>query len=49
MKKSQSIVDVAIIVRQFLQNEARTLEISKGKMLKDPVEPYIMSDMMKAG
>lgn len=35
MTQTQTIVDVAIIVRQFLQTEARTLAISKGKMLKD--------------
>lgn len=49
MKHSQSIVDVAIIVRQFLQNEARTLEMSKGKMLKDPEDPLLLENMMKAG
>ena len=35
MKQSQSIVDVANIVRHFLQNEGQTLKISKGKILKD--------------
>ncbi|MDZ7849030.1 MAG: hypothetical protein U5L96_21195 [Owenweeksia sp.] len=32
---SSSILNVALIVREFLQNEGRTLEISKGKMLND--------------
>lgn len=35
MKSSQSVVDVALIIRDFLQNEGRTLAISKGKMLRD--------------
>jgi hypothetical protein len=35
MKHSQTVVDVANIVRHFLQNEAQTLKISKGKILKD--------------
>lgn len=35
MKHSISVIDVACIVREFLENEAKTLHISKGKMLKD--------------
>lgn len=38
MKNSNSIINVTKIVREFLQNEAKTLEISRGKMLRD-VDP----------
>ena len=38
MKNSNSIINVTNIVREFLQNEAKTLEISRGKMLRD-VDP----------
>ena len=35
MKNSNSLINVTNIVREFLQNEAKTLEISRGKMLRD--------------
>ena len=35
MKHSISVINVACIVRDFLANEAKTLNISKGKMLDD--------------
>ena len=35
MKNSNSIMEVADIVRDFLMNEAKTLKISRGKMLRD--------------
>ena len=46
MNNSQVVLDVALIVRDFLQHEARTLEISKGKMLDDqdmgdPLKTYL--------
>ncbi len=38
MNNSNSIINVTNIVRDFLRNEAKTLEISRGKMLRD-VDP----------
>lgn len=49
MKQTQTIVDVANIVRHFLQNEAKTLEISRGKMLKDEDFDRIMPTYLKVG
>ena len=49
MKNSKTIVDLAITVREFLQNEARTLEMSKGKMLKDSDSSLVVRQMLKAG
>lgn len=49
MKKKQSIVDVANIVRDFLQNEAQTLRISKGKILSDEEFDRIVPKYMRVG
>lgn len=37
MKNSNNLVNVVHILREFMQNEAQTLEISKGKMLNDNI------------
>lgn len=49
MKKTQSIVDVANIVRHFMQNEAKTLKVSQGKMLKDSDFDHIVPKYLNVG
>ena len=49
MKHSISVINVACLVRDFVQNEARTLEISKGKMLKDIDEEFEFKKYLKVG
>ncbi len=49
MLKSQSIVDVTNIVRHFLQNEAQTLKVSKGKILKDEEFDKVAKRYLKVG
>lgn len=49
MKNSNSIVNVAFILREFLQNEARTLEISRGKMLKDEDPEVALPKYLQVG
>ena len=47
MKNNNSIVDVVHIVREFMQNEAKTLEISKGKMLNDNITPTELERILR--
>lgn len=49
MKHSISVINVACLVREFVQNEARTFEISKGKMLKDVDENLEFKKYLKVG
>ncbi len=37
MKDTINLINVVHILREFMRNEAQTLEISKGKMLDDKV------------
>ncbi|WP_417610437.1 hypothetical protein [Owenweeksia hongkongensis] len=49
MKNSNSLINVTNIVRDFLQNEAKTLEISRGKMLRDEDLERDMHKYLKVG
>ena len=49
MNNSNSIINVTNIVRSFLENEAKTLEISRGKMLRDEDPEKNMHKYLKVG
>lgn len=49
MKNSNSIINVTNIIREFLQNEAKTLEISRGKMLRDADPEKDFQKYLKVG
>ena len=49
MKNRNSIVNVVHIVNEFMRNEAKTLEISKGKMLNDNITPIELERILRVG
>lgn len=49
MKDSKTIVNVVRILRDFMQNEAQTLEISQGKMLDDREAQSYLERVLRTG
>ena len=49
MKDSKDIINVVRILRDFMQNEAQTLEISQGKMLDDREIEMQMKRILRTG
>ena len=49
MKSNIDLLNVVHILREFMQNEARTLEISQGKMLNDDLTPAELERILRTG
>ena len=49
MKNSHSVINVACIVRDFMKNEARTIKVSKGKMINDDIEAKEIRTYLQVG
>lgn len=49
MNDQNSIVNVIRIIRDFMQNEGQTLDISKGKMLNDREAQMQMERILRTG
>ena len=49
MNDSKTIINVVRVLRDFMQNEAQTLEISQGKMLDDREAQMQLERILRTG